>query len=64
MIYYISTKKKYHYYLTSDKYKLVIKSLIDSKNNLIQQGCYTDAVDNILTKLLNTKKKKVRIKSA
>lgn len=59
MIYYISTKKKYHYYLTSDKYKLVIKSLIDLKNNLIQQRCYTDTVDDILTKILNTKKKEI-----
>lgn len=53
-------EKKYRYQLKGDEYALVIKSLIDLKNALIKQGRYTDAVDDLLIKLLNSKRKKVR----
>ena len=38
--------------LTQDEVNILIKSLIELKNNLIRQGRYTDAVDDILIKLL------------
>ena len=41
-------EKKYHIYLTDDEQSRVIQSLINLKNNLIAQGRYTDAVDDIL----------------
>ena len=57
-------KKKYHIYLTDDEQSRVIQSLINLKNNLIVQGRYTDAVDDVLYKVLTAKKKKVKIGSS
>lgn len=54
-------EKKYYLSLNQDEYRLCIECLIDLKNNLIKQGKYTDAVDDILIKLLNSKAKKVNI---
>jgi hypothetical protein len=51
-------EKKYHIYLTDDEQSRVIQSLI----NLIVQGRYTDAVDEVLLKVLSAKKKKLKIK--
>lgn len=42
--------KKYRLYLTKDEYYLIVIFLIDLKNNLIRQGRYTNAVDDILYK--------------
>ena len=54
-------EKKYHLSLTADEQSKVIQSLIDLKNNLIAQGRYTDAVDDVLLKVLSAKKKKLKI---
>lgn len=54
-------EKKYHLYLTADEQSKVIQSLIDLKSNLIAQGRYTDAVDDVLLKVLSAKKKKLKI---
>ena len=54
-------EKKYHLYLTADEQSKVIQSLIDLKTNLIAQGRYTDAVDDVLLKVLSAKKKKLKI---
>lgn len=54
-------EKKHHLYLTADEQSKVIQSLIDLKNNLIAQGRYTDAVDDVLLKVLSAKKKKLKI---
>lgn len=54
-------EKKYHLYLTADEQSKVIQSLINLKNNLIAQGRYTDAVDDVLLKVLSAKKKKLKI---
>ena len=54
-------EKKYHTYLTDDEQSRVIQSLINLKNNLIAQGRYTDAVDDVLCKVLGAKKKKLKI---
>ena len=51
-------EKKYHIYLTDDEQSRVIQSLINLKNNLIVQGRYTDAVDDIMIKVINTKPKR------
>ena len=50
-------EKKYHLYLEQDEYGCVIRCLIDLKNRLLQQGRYTDDVDDVLIKVLNAKKK-------
>ena len=55
-------EEKFQIYLNDDEYSRVIQSLIRLKNSLIAQGRYTDAVDDILCKVLSAKKRKVKIK--
>ena len=55
-------EQKYHLYLSKEEYSEVLQSLIRLKNSLIAQGRYTDAVDDILCKVLSAKKRKVKIK--
>lgn len=55
-------EKKYHIYLTDDEQSRVIQSLINLKNNLIAKGRYTDAVDDVLLKVLFARKRKLKIK--
>lgn len=50
-------QKNFHIYLTEQERTEVITSLIELKNSLIAQGRYTDAVDDILCKVLSAKKK-------
>ena len=55
-------EQKYHLYLYDDEYSEVLQSLIRLKNSLIAQGRYTDAVDDILCKVISAKKRKIKIK--
>ena len=55
-------KPKYHLYLTHNERLTVINSLICLKNNLISQGKYTDAVDELIVKLTKAKVKRIKIK--
>ena len=55
-------KPKYHLYLTHNERLTVINSLICLKNDLISQGKYTDAVDELIVKLTKAKVKKIKIK--
>ena len=52
---------KYHLALTDNEYSLIINSLNDLRNELIAQGRYTDAVDDVLVKFIGAKKKKFKI---
>ena len=52
---------KYHLALTDNEYSLIIKSLSDLRNDLIAQGRYTDAVDDVLVKFIGAKKKNFKI---
>lgn len=47
----------YYIYLTAEEQSRVIQSLIRLKNELLEQGRYTDAVDDVLCKVLAAKKK-------
>ena len=40
------------YKLTYDETRIIIMSLIELKNQLIREGRYTDAVDELLIKLM------------
>ena len=51
-------EKKYHIYLTAEEQSRVIQSLIRLKNELLEQGRYTDTVDDVLCKVLSAKKKR------
>ena len=52
---------KYHLALTDNEYSLIINSLNDLRNELIAQGRYTDAVNDVLVKFIGAKKKKFKI---
>ena len=53
--------EKYHIYLRTKERNEIVVSLINLKNKLIEQGRYTDAVDDVLFKVLKTKRKKIKI---
>ncbi len=45
-------KPKYYVSLSSSEYNLLIQVLNQFRNSLIQQGRYTDAVDELLCKFI------------
>ena len=49
-------EEKFHIYLNDDEYSRLIQSLIRLKNSLTAQGRCTDAVDDVLCKVLEAKK--------
>lgn len=53
---------KYHLYLDDNEYSRDIQSLICLKKSLIEQGRYTDAVDDILIKLSKARKKHITVR--
>ena len=54
------TKK---YYIALDDYErgTIINCLNEKRNKLIADGKYTDAVDEVLLKILNAKLKKIKV---
>ena len=54
--------KTYHAYLDSHERQFVIHSLVELKNRLIQEGRYTDCVDELIFKVANAPVKKMKIK--
>ena len=48
--------KKYYINLTEQERSQIIHSLIDKKNALMAQGRYTDAVDEVILKMMKAKK--------
>ena len=55
-------EEKFHIYLNDDEYSRLIQSLIRLKNSLTAQGRCTDAVVDILYKVLSAKRRKFKIK--
>lgn len=53
--------KKYHLYVDSQERKILLHSLVELKNQLIQQGRYTDCVDEIIFKVIKAPVKKVKV---
>ncbi len=54
-------EKKTHIYMDSQERTLLLHSLVELKNQLIQQGKYGDCVDEIIFKVANAPIKKVKI---
>ena len=54
------------YYIVFDEYErgIIINALNDKRNALIKEGRYTDAVDEVLLKFINEKKKRFKIRYA
>ena len=53
--------KTYHIYLDSPERKLLIHSLVELKNQLIQQGRYKDCIDELIFKVINAPTKRMKI---
>ena len=43
--------------LAPDEYKLMLRGLVHWRNKLVEQGRYTDALDELLIKLQKTRRK-------
>ena len=54
---------KEKYYIVLDEYerRMIINSLNELRNRLIADGRYTEAVDEILLKIINAKEKKFKV---
>ena len=52
------------YYIVFDEYErgIIINALNDKRNSLLREGRYTDAVDEVLLKVINAKKKRFKIR--
>lgn len=53
--------KKCYLYLNYEETRVVLQSLIRLKNRLIQEGRYTDCVDELILKVTSAPVKKVKI---
>ena len=53
--------KKVQMYITDNEQAILAAALIDMKNELHQQGRYTDCVDEILVKVVEPKRRRVKI---
>ena len=49
-------QKKRYLYLSEAEYSILVKSLIQLKNKLIQQNRFTDCVDELLFKIVSARK--------
>ena len=45
-------KKKHWLYLDESEHSILVKSLVQLKNKLTQQGRFTDCVDDLLMKVI------------
>ena len=53
--------KKIRLTLNDHEYRIVINAINNMRNRLIQEGHYTDAIDELLLKVVNTPTKRIRI---
>ena len=54
-------KQKYYLALNAQEHRLIIESLNQLRNKLIADGKYTDAVDEVLLKIISSKQKKFKV---
>ena len=54
-------EKKNHLYVDSQERSILLHSLVELKNQLIQQGRYTDCVDELIFKVIHAPIKKLRV---
>ena len=54
-------KQKYYLVLNNQERRFVIESLNQLRNKLIVDGKYTDAVDEVLIKIIGAKHKKFKV---
>lgn len=54
-------EKKYHIALDRYERGVMVNALNEMRNALLKQGRYTDAVDEVLLKIINAKTKKFKV---
>ena len=54
-------KQKYYLVLNDQEHRLMIESLNQLRNKLIADSKYTDAVDEVLLKIIGAKRKKFKV---
>lgn len=54
-------KQKYYLALNAQELRLMIESLNQLRNKLIADSQYTDAVDEVLLKIIGAKRKKFKV---
>ena len=54
-------EKTNHLYVDSQERNLLLHSLVELKNQLIQQGRYTDCADELIFKVINAPTKRMKI---
>ena len=54
-------EKLNHLYLDGQERILLLHSLVELKNQLIQQGRYTDCIDELIFKVINAPSKRMKI---
>ena len=54
-------KQKYYLALNAQELRLMIESLNQLRNKLITDGKYTDAIDEVLLKIIGAKRKKFKV---
>ena len=52
-------KKKHYLYLDESEHSLLVKSLVQMKNKLTQQGRFTDCVDELILKVVAAPVKRI-----
>jgi len=57
----IMREKLNHLYVDSKEKTILLLSLVELKNQLIQQGRYTDPVDELIFKISNAPIKKLKV---
>lgn len=53
--------EKYYINLNEREYFVVLSSLTNKRNKLIQSGRYTDGIDEVILKIKKSKKKTFRV---
>ena len=54
-------KQKYYLMLNDQEHRLIIESLNQLRNKLIADGKYTDAIDEVLLKIIGAKQKNFKV---
>ena len=54
-------EKRNHLYVDNQERGILLHSLVELKNQLIQQGRYTDCVDELIFKVVNAPVKRMKI---
>lgn len=52
-------KRKHYLYLNESEHSILIKSLVELKNKLTQQGRFSDCVDQLLLKVIAAPLKRI-----